>query len=65
MPVRCAQVVADALPGLSHLNIGVQNETLTDELLGMVLSMGPHLRNLGVQEIELSSDAHSTDVWPW
>ncbi len=61
----CVQAVASALQDLPHLSVGVLNDTLTDELLGMVLAMGPHLRDFGVHTVEVESDAHSGAQWPW
>ncbi len=60
-----ADTVAECLPLLPHLRFGAHtDEPLTDELLAVVLRMGPHMRRLSVGSIALQSD-HSGVVWPW
>lgn len=59
------QIVADALPALTHLNFGVWVETLTDELLTAILHMGPRIRSLAWRELALQSDHSADAVWPW
>lgn len=64
---QCAQALADLLPtGLAHLSVGVHTDTeLTDELLGVVLAMGPHMKHLEVKGLALQSDTHGSTHWPW
>lgn len=58
-------MVASALPGLSHLKVGVLAERMTDDVLGMVLAMGPHLRDFGVNSMDLQTDTDKNARWPW
>ncbi len=61
-----AQALAAHLPHLPHLKITVcVDEQLTDELLGVVLAMGPHVHKLSVKGLNLKSDSNSKAVWPW
>ncbi len=59
------EAVAAAAPDLAHLNLCVHVDTLTDELLGAVLLMGPHMRRLSVGQLDLRSDQHADKPWPW
>ncbi len=60
-----ADAAAECLPLLPHLRMGVHTDgPLTDELLAVVLRMGPHMRRLSVGSLALQSD-HSGVAWPW
>ncbi len=60
-----ADTVAECLPLLPHLQFGVHTDKpLTDQLLAVVLRMGPHMRCLYVYRLALQSD-HSGVAWPW
>ncbi len=61
-----AQVVRDVVPALPHLRLSVDvGKALTDELLGVALEMGPCVRSLSVEGLELQSDQHANTAWPW
>ncbi len=60
-----ADTVAECLPALPHLRVGVDDEgALTDELLLAAMRMGPHMRSVKAQVLDLQSDYSST-AWPW
>ncbi len=61
-----AAAVAAALPTLTHLSLAVHlDRPLTDELLGWLLQLGPHVRSVRVKGLDLQSDQHSAVAWPW
>ncbi len=63
---QCAQAVADTLPACEQHSVGVHtHDALTDEELGVVLAMGPHMRHLAVKSVALQSDSHADTPWPW
>ncbi len=62
-----AQTVCELAPHLPHVTLTVElrNNLLTDELLGVLLQMGGHVRKVTVGHPVLQSDQHASAVWPW
>ncbi len=60
-----AAAAASALPALEHLRMGVYVKELTDELLGLLLTLGPYIRCVGTDTLKLQSDQHANTPWPW
>ncbi len=55
-----------AAAGPAHLTFEVQMlEPLTDELLGVALAMGPHVRGVWAQTLALRSEQHAGMVGGW
>ncbi len=42
-----------------------EDTCLTDDLLTLVLQMGPHVHSLHAASMYLESDQHRGAVWPW
>lgn len=57
--------LAAALPALPHLQFSLRLESLTNELLGVALAMGPCVRGLHVGSLHLQTNTHANTPWPW
>ncbi len=63
-----AEVVSECMPELPMLNKNVKvrvNVMMSDGLLGAVLALGPHVHALSVEGLNLRTDAHAYEPWPW
>lgn len=63
-----AEAVSDYMPELPMLNRFVKvdmHEPLTDGRLGAVLALGQHVHGVSVGSLDLHTDAHAYDAWPW
>ncbi len=60
------EIVAEEIPLLGHLNMWINIlDALTDELLGSLLRIAPHIHIVCASSLEVRSGQFKETPWPW
>ncbi len=58
-----AAAVHELAPTLPHVRLGIYMDALADEQLGVVLRAGPHVHELDVAGLSLTTSDHADKAW--